>query len=88
MLLWTPKRGQRSREIPAKPFVDQMVEDTKCEVDELINLMDNRDEWKKRVLECRASSTWIIDRSGVFINNCIFMLYNSFSNYITILYLL
>ena len=58
VLLWTPKNGKRSRVRPAKKFVDQMVEDTECEVEELINLMDNRDEWKKRVLECRASSTW------------------------------
>ena len=58
VLLWTPKHGQRSRGRPAKTFVDQMVEETECEVEEMINFMDNRDEWKKRVLECRASSTW------------------------------
>ena len=58
LLLWTPKHDQRSRGRPAKTFVVQMVEDTECEVEELINLMENRNEWKKRVLECRASSTW------------------------------
>ena len=57
VLLWTPKHGQRSRGRPAKTFVDQMVEDTECEVEELINLIENRNEWKKRVFECRASST-------------------------------
>ena len=46
-----------SRGRPAKTFVYQMVEDIECEVEELINLMDNRDEWKKRILEFRASST-------------------------------
>ena len=50
-----PNMGSAGR--PAKTFADQMVEDTECEVEELINLMDNRDEWKKCVLECRASST-------------------------------
>ena len=40
MLLCTPKHGQRSRGRPAKTFVDQMVEDTECEVEELINLME------------------------------------------------
>ena len=58
VLLWTPKHGQRSRGSPAKTFVYKMVEYTKFEVEELINLMENRNEWKKRVLECRASSTW------------------------------
>ena len=57
VLLRTPKYGQRSRGRPAKTFVYQMVEDTECEVEELINLMENKDEWKKRVFECRASST-------------------------------
>ena len=33
VLLWTPKHGQRSRDRPAKTFVDQMVEDTECEVE-------------------------------------------------------
>ena len=38
----------------AKPFVDHTVEDdTECEVEELITLMENRGERKKRVLEAR-----------------------------------
>ena len=52
------QHGQRSRGRPAKTFVDQMVEYTECEVEELINLMENRNECKTRVLECRAISTW------------------------------
>ena len=43
VLLWTPKHGHRSCGRPDKTFVYQMVEDTECEVEELINLMDNRD---------------------------------------------
>ena len=58
VLPWTPKHGQRSRGRPANTFVDQMVEYIECKVEELINLMDNRDEWKKHVLECRENSTW------------------------------
>ena len=42
----------------AKTFVDQLVDDTECNVDELMNAMNDRDEWKLRVNECRASSTW------------------------------
>ena len=58
VLLWTTKHGQSYRGRPAKTFVDQMVEDTECEEEELINLMNNMDEWNTRVLECRESSTW------------------------------
>ena len=56
--LWLPKHGKRSRGRPAKTFVDQLVDDTECNVDELMNAMNDRDEWKLRVNECRASSTW------------------------------
>ena len=58
VLLWTPKHDQRSRGRPAKTFVDQMIEDIEYEMEELINVMENRNEWKKRVLECRVSSIW------------------------------
>ena len=58
ILLWLPKHGKRSRGRPAKTFVDQLVDDTECNVDELMNAMNDRDEWKLRVNECRASSTW------------------------------
>ena len=43
-LVWTPKHGQRSRGRQAKTLVDQRVEDTECEVEELINLMESRNE--------------------------------------------
>ena len=56
VLLRTPKHG-RSSGRQANTFVDQTEEDTECEVEELTNLMDKRDEWKKRVNECRTSST-------------------------------
>ena len=58
VLLWLPKHGKRSRGRPAKTFVDQLVDDTECNVDELMNAMNDRDEWKLRVNECRASSAW------------------------------
>ena len=44
VLLRTPKNGQRSRRRLAKTFLDQMVEDTECEVEELINYMENINE--------------------------------------------
>ena len=58
VLLWLPKHVKRSRGRPAKTFVDQLVDDTEYNVDELMNAMNDRDEWKLRVNECRASSTW------------------------------
>ena len=58
VLLWQPQQGQRSRGRPAKTYVDQLVEDTECTLEEIPNAMNDRDGWIKRVNECRASSTW------------------------------
>ena len=57
VLLWQPQHGQRSRGRPANTYIDQLVEDTDCIFDELPNAMNDRDGWRKRVNECRASST-------------------------------
>ena len=68
-----PKHGQRSRGRLAKIFVDQMVEYTECEVEELINLMENSNELKKRVLEYRARSL-TLQVSGNIYNYPMFIL--------------
>ena len=44
VLLLTPEHGEHSSGRPANKFVDQMLEDTECEIEELIHLMDNRDK--------------------------------------------
>ena len=63
ILLWQPQHGQRSRGRPAKTYIDQLVEDTECTLDKLINAIYMENDiygWRKRVNECRASSTWYI----------------------------
>ena len=57
-ILWQPTHGERKRGRPRKTYVDQLMEDTLCNVNELKTAMDDKDEWKKRVKNCRASSTW------------------------------
>ena len=42
VLLWLPIHGRRSRGSPAKTFVDQIMEDTSCNYEELPNAMMNR----------------------------------------------
>ena len=58
VLLWLPIHGRRSRGRPAKTFVDQLMEDTSCNYEELPNALMTREEWRVRVNQCRASSTW------------------------------
>ena len=46
VLLWLPIHGRRSRGRHAKTFVDQLMEDTSCNYEELPNAMMNREEWR------------------------------------------
>ena len=55
VLLWLPRHGRRSRGRLAKTFVDQLMEDTSCNYEELSNAMMNREEWRVRVNQCRSS---------------------------------
>ena len=37
--------------------VDQLIADTACSYEDLVNLIDDRDRWKELINESRASST-------------------------------
>ena len=58
VLLWLPIHVHRSRGHPVKTFVDQLMEDTSCNYEELPNARRNGEEWRVRDNQCRASSTW------------------------------
>ena len=49
---------KRSRGRPRKSYIDQLKEDTMLKIEELPTAMNDRNEWKLRVIKCRASSTW------------------------------
>ncbi|CAM1310307.1 Uncharacterised protein r2_g2061 [Pycnogonum litorale] len=57
VLLWKPSYGKQSAGRPKKTYIDQMMDDTGCRLEELPNAMEDRERWKKRVMDCRASST-------------------------------
>ena len=56
MLLWEPKQGTKKRGRPALTYVDQLRKDTELTTEELKNIMDDREEWRKLVNDIRASS--------------------------------
>ena len=58
VLLWKPSHGKKSAGRPKKTYIDQLMDDTGCRLEELPNAMEDRENWKKRVIECRANSTW------------------------------
>ena len=57
VLLWQPKHGKQSAGRPKKTYIDQLISDTGCSYQELPAAMGDRDEWRKRVMANRASST-------------------------------
>ena len=57
VLLWQPKHGKQSAGRPKKTYIDQLISDTGCSYQELPAAMGDRDEWGKRVMANRASST-------------------------------
>ena len=56
VLTWMPKHGKRKRGRPGMTYLDQLEKDTGMSVEELQNIMDDRDEWKKLVYDVRARS--------------------------------
>ena len=56
VLLWKPTHGRQEPGRPRRTFIDQLADDTGCKAQELPNAMNNREEWRKRVMLSRASS--------------------------------
>ena len=56
MLLWEAKQGTKKRGRPALTYVDQLRKNTELTTEELKNIMDDCEEWRKLVNDIRASS--------------------------------
>ena len=72
VLLWTPTYGQSKAGRPARTFIQQLCDDTGCNPEDLLKAMNDRETWRERVRDIRASRTswwwWclITYRSGLF----------------------
>ena len=59
VLLWTPTHGRAKAGRPARTYIQQLCEDTGCCPEDLPRAMNDRDEWRVRVRDIRATSaTW------------------------------
>ena len=54
ILLWTHSHGQAGVGRPARNYLQQLCADTGCSLESLLNAMDDRDEWRRRVREIHA----------------------------------
>ena len=57
VLLWTPTHGRAKAGRPARTYIQQLCEDTGCCPEYLPEAMNDREEWRERVRDIRASST-------------------------------
>ena len=57
VLLWTPEYGQAKAGRPARTYIQQLCEDTGCSPEDLPEAMNDREKWRERVRDIRASGT-------------------------------
>ena len=59
VLLWTPTRGRAKAGRPARTYIQQLCEDTGCCPEDLSRAINDREEWRERVRDIRATNaTW------------------------------
>ena len=68
VLLWTPTHGRAKAGRPARTYIQQLCEDTECCPEDLPRAMNDREEWRERVRDIRATSArwwwWWLKRKG------------------------
>ena len=59
VLPWTPTYGRANAGRPARTYIQQLCEDTGCGHEDLLEAMNDREKWRERVRDIRASGmTW------------------------------
>ena len=57
VLRWTPTYGQAKAGRPARTYIQQLCEDTRCSPEDLPEAMNDREKWWERVRDIPASDT-------------------------------
>ena len=57
VLLWAPTYGRAKAGRPAQTYIQQLCEDTGCNPEDLPKAMNNREKWREKVRDIRASGT-------------------------------
>ena len=57
LLIWTPTYGRAKAGRPARTYIQQLCEDTWCCPEDLPEARNNRENWRERVRDIRASGT-------------------------------
>ena len=54
VLLWTPTHGRAKAGRPARIYIQQLGKDKGCNLEDLPEVMNDREEWRERVRDIRA----------------------------------
>ena len=57
VLLWTLTYGRAKAGRPARTYIQQLCEDTGCSPEDVPEAMNDREKWRERVRDIRASGT-------------------------------
>ena len=57
ILLWTPTHGRAKAGRTARTYIQQQCEDTGCSPEDLPEAMNDREKWREKVRDIRATST-------------------------------
>ena len=57
VFIWTPTYGRAKAQLPARTYIQQLCEDTGCSPEDLPEAMNDREKWRERVRDIRASGT-------------------------------
>ena len=60
VLLWIPTHGRAKAGRPARTYIQQLCEDTGCCPEDLPRAMNDREEWRERVRDIRATSAMMM----------------------------
>ena len=74
VLLWIPTHGRAKAGRPARTYIQQLCEDTGCCPEDLPRAMNDREEWRERVRDIRATSAiwwWWSSEYFLLIRDCL-----------------
>ena len=79
VLLWIPTHGRAKAGRPARTYIQQLCEDTGCCPEYLPRAMNDREEWRERVRDIRATSSiwwwwwYIYIYKDIHIHTCVYI---------------
>ena len=86
VLLWTPTHGRAKAGRPARTYIQQLCEDTGCCPEDLPRAMNDREEWRERVRDIRATSVTLLLLLLLFILFFYYSLFFLFSFFSSIIF--